>query len=177
MALALGLYFVAVVALPLTMGLVISYRALPRDRACPLCGADTVPVQSALHRILRRLGSRLPLQRRWCVQCSWLGFARAPQPVLAPAHVLRSVRRPLRGCRTEPLRSLRFGGAEWRVLLQCWQEQGWTYGKLVFMGPAGRLWCDATHPFSGPERTDVVDQARALSDGLLTCRLKTLVSG
>jgi hypothetical protein len=126
---------------------------------------------------VRRIWKDSPLQRRWCAHCNWVGFARVSYPPLAPAFSMSSgVRLPTRGCRTEPLRTLRFGGTEWRVLVQCWQEHHWSFGRLIFVGPAGRLWRDVTDPFSGPTRTAVVQQALSLSDGLLTYRLKAVVS-
>ena len=177
MALLFGFYLLVVVALPLTLGLLVSYRNLTRERHCPMCGGETAQMQSFTVRALRFIWSASPLQRRWCAHCSWVGFARIAYPILAPAFSMSSgVRVPTRGCRTEPLRMIRFSGNEWRVLLQCWQEHGWNYGRLVYVGPAGRLWRDATDPFSGPTRRDVTEQALSLSDGLLTYRLKTLVS-
>jgi hypothetical protein len=176
-ALLFGFYVLVVVALPLSLGMLVSYRSLTRDRHCPMCGGETSQVQSLAAISLRKLWPNSPLQRRWCAHCAWVGFARIAYPILAPAFSMTSgVRVPTRGCRTEPLRMICFGGNEWRVLLQCWQEHGWNYGRLVFVGPAGRLWRDATDPFSGPTRRDVTEQALSLSDNLLTCRLKTVVT-
>ena len=177
MELLFGVYLLILLALPLTLGLTVVFRGLPKDRRCPHCGSDTVQLTSHIARALQRGWRDSPLQRRWGAHCSWVGYARIHYPPLTPAYSLSTgVRVPTRGCRTEALRSLRFGGAEWRVLVQCWQEREWTYGRLVFVGPAGRLWRDATDPFSGPTRTDVLQQALSLSDKLLTYRLKALVS-
>ena len=177
MALLFAVYLAIVVALPLTIALIVSYRALTRDRRCPTCGGDTIQLTSPIARILRKIWRQSPLQRRWCAHCEWVGFARVSYAPLPPAFsVAYGVRLPTRGCRTEPLRTLRFGGTEWRVLVQCWQEHERTFGRLLFVGPAGRLWRDATDPFAGATRTDVVQQALSLSDGLLTYRLKAVVS-
>lgn len=172
-----GVYLAKVVALPLTIGLLVGYRALSRDRRCPVCGGDTVQIVSVLARLSRRIWRDSSLQRRWCTNCEWVGFARLHRAPLAPAFPSGTgVRMSARGCRTEPLRTLQFGGTEWRVLVQCWQEQERTLGRLLFVGPAGRFWRDATDPFAGATRSDVVQQALGLSDGLLTYRLKSVVT-
>jgi hypothetical protein len=176
-ALLFAMYLLVVVALPLTLGIVVTYRGLNRDRRCPTCDHETIRITSFFNHKLQRLWPDHSLQRRWCPSCGWEGYARVGPPALLPGlEVVRTTQiRPTHGCRTEPLRSLRFGGNQWRVLLQCWQEQGSHYGRLLFVGPAGRLWRDATEPFAGPTRIAVVEQALSLSDGLLTYRLRALV--
>jgi hypothetical protein len=177
-ALLFTMYLVVVVALPLTLGLVVTYRGLTQDRRCPACDRETMRVTTVFNRVLRRVWPSHALQRRWCANCGWQGYARIVAPVLIPLSDPSRANpvRPTHGCRTEPLRSIRFGGNQWRVLLQCWQERGSHYGRLIFVGPAGRLWRDATDPFAGPTRMDVMEQALSLSDGLLTYRLRALVS-
>lgn len=177
-AVLFAIYLVVVVAIPLTLGLIVSYRGLTRERRCPMCGGETMRLASVLVRATSVAWPRTPLQRRWCTNCTWEGYARVatPMQVTAIEASLAATRVPTRGCRTEALRTLRFGGSHWRVLLQSWQEQGTHHGRLVFVGPAGRLWRDGMDLFSGPTRNDVVRQALSLSDGLLTYRLRDLVS-
>jgi hypothetical protein len=170
-------YLFVVLALPLGLGIAISFRNMSRERQCPLCGSDTLRVRSAFDRVLEKIIFARSLQRRWCVTCGWLGAARvttALVPALASNAFASS--HPVRACRTEPVRVLRFSGMQWRVLLQCWQENGLYCGQLLFIGPAGHLRRDPKHPFKGPSRAAIVDQALALSDGLLTYRLRELVS-
>jgi hypothetical protein len=177
-AILFTIYLFIVVALPVALGVAVSYRSLCRSTNCPLCGSETVQLDSRLGRFLARLWLRNSIQRRWCVRCGWEGFARLGRRsaltvsefnVPAPA-------RPSAGCRTEPVRTLRLGDVQWRVLLQCWQDQGWYFGQLIFLGPGGHLQRDPLHPLTGPTRRDVFEQALSLSDRLLTYRLKDLVS-
>jgi hypothetical protein len=170
------IYLLIVVALPLTLGIVVTYRGMTRERTCPLCGQETLRIHSRFTRTIKFLWRNGALQRRWCALCRWEGFARVGvEPAFAEVSVApTSV--PKQGCRTEALRMLRFGGNQWRVLLQCWQERGWHFGRLIFVGPAGRLWLDPMQPFAGATRNDVLQQALSLSDGLLTYRLREVAS-
>jgi hypothetical protein len=170
------IYLLIVVALPLTLGIVVTYRGMTRERSCPLCGQETFRVHSRFIRTVDFLWRNGALQRRWCALCRWEGFARvSAAPSFAEA-AIAATSVPRQGCRTEPLRMLRFGGSQWRVLLQCWQERGWHFGRLMFVGPAGRLWLDPKQPFAGATRNDVLQQALSLSDGLLTYRLREVAS-
>ncbi|MGH7470182.1 MAG: hypothetical protein ACRENP_19725 [Longimicrobiales bacterium] len=178
MAILFTIYLFIVVALPVALGVAVSYRSLCRTRHCPLCGSESVQLASRIGRLLDRLRLRSAIQRRWCVRCGWEGFARLGREL---AHAtgefnLFAAAPPTSGCRTEPVRTLRLGEVQWRVLLQCWQDQGWYFGQLIFLGPAGHLQRDPLHPLTGPTRRDVFDQALALSDRLLAYRLKDLVS-
>lgn len=177
MAILFTIYLFIVVALPLALGIAVSYRSLSRDRQCPLCGNETVQVNSRTSRMVNRLWFRSMLQRRWCTRCGWEGFARLARPRQDPLLAFQTASvRPHAGCRTEAVRTLRFGDVHWRVLLQSWQDQGWFFGQLIFIGPAGHLRRDPLHPITGPTRRDVFEQALALSDGMLMYRLRELVS-
>ncbi|MGH7460661.1 MAG: hypothetical protein ACREMA_06485 [Longimicrobiales bacterium] len=177
MAILFTVYLFIVVALPLALGIAVSYRSLCRSPSCPLCGHETFQLDSRLGRVMRKLWQRLSLQRRWCVRCGWAGFARISRaPRMTPTEYLTASPPPTSGCRTEPVRTLRLGDGQWRVLLQSWQDQGWYFGQLLFIGPAGHLRRDPLHPITGPTRRDVFEQALSLSDHLLTYRLRDLVS-
>jgi hypothetical protein len=76
--------------------------------------------------------------------------------------------------RTLTIRMLAVDGAPYRVLLQCWQQTGCYFGRLVFIDPVGRLWLDNVQPIGGLSAEDVLRQARALPDPLLTSRLRLL---
>ncbi|HSL72786.1 MAG TPA: hypothetical protein VK864_21215, partial [Longimicrobiales bacterium] len=140
-----------------------------------LCGNDTLRIHTRTTWMLQKIWRQAALQRRWCPLCHWEGFARVRPQLTVPLRSAAS-QLPARGCRTDPLRTLRVGGNQWRVLLQTWQDRGWHYGRLLFVGPAGRLWRDPVESFAGPSRNDVVDQALSLSDGLLSYRIRELVS-
>jgi hypothetical protein len=61
----------------LILALAMIYFLLPGDRNCNLCDSETLLLQMAGG---RRWMSRLclgRLQRRWCPQCGWEGYARA----------------------------------------------------------------------------------------------------
>lgn len=178
MALLFTIYLFVVVALPLTLGLIVSYRGMPRDRHCPQCGNETVQIRTAITRAFALLLPHLGFQMRWCGQCSWEGYARVKQTIVPPVPQIAqsAVPLPARGCRTEALRRLQVGGERWQVLLQCWHEDDLYYGRLLFVGPAGRTWTDAVRPFTGATRSEVRTQAGGLSDGLLTYKLRELAS-
>jgi hypothetical protein len=96
--------------------------------------------------------------------------ARLPQPGRAPHLPRRSATRTL------SVRSVTVDGMPFRVLVQCWQQTGCYFGRLVFVDPRGRLWLDAVHPIGGFSPADVIEQARTIPDGLLQTRLRALAS-
>ncbi len=183
MVVLFAVYLFIVMVLPLALGVAIGYRNASHERQCPSCGGDTVRVRSTADRLLEKINFTVALQRRWCVTCGWQGLARVTMPALIAANPIVSDSltqtnrtQPTRNVRTEPVRTLRFGGMSWRVLLQCWQENDQYCGQLLFIGPAGHLRRDPRHPFTGSTRAEIVEQALSLSDGLLTYRLRELVS-
>jgi hypothetical protein len=168
-----ALYLVLVIALPLVLSAAIGYHALPRGRSCPNCAQETIPVVSRALRIVLKVVPRLTLQRRWCPTCSWDGYSRDPLLHVAPAYAgaAASARR------TQPVRTIELGGRPWHVMLEYWRERGRFYGRLLFVGPSGKLWCDPLAAFHGPTHDDVLGQALSLSDRLLTYRLREVISG
>jgi len=103
----------------------------------------------------------------------WDGYAREPLVRSAPA--LASTAPSAR--QTQSVRTLELGGRSWTVMLEYWRERGRFYGRLLFVGPSGKLWCDPLAAFHGPTHHDVMSQALALSDRLLTYRLREVISG
>ena len=168
-----AVYLILVIALPVLLSAAIGYRALPRGRTCPNCAQETVPLVSAWLRLLCRINPQLTLQRRWCPVCSWDGYARIDVYAPAPAYVgdVVSARH------TQPVRTLELGGRSWNVMLEYWREAGRCYGRLLFVGPSGKLWCDPLAAFHGDTHEAVVAQATALSDRLLTYRLREVIAG
>lgn len=171
-------YLLLVLALPLCVSALVSFRTLPRGRACPRCGSETVrlwaPVLRALSRVMRG-----DVQRRWCIACGWEGAARNVPPPLQHVRV-RTVAAPVDGTsaavtRVMDVRPLLVDGTSWRVRLECWGRRGMCYGRLVFVEPSGRLWLDI-QPLKGRTDRDVLGKALSLPDDLLASRLRTLVS-
>jgi len=167
------LYLILVIALPLGLSLALGYRGLPHGRACPLCGGETLRLQTRWLRFLPLRGGRL--HARWCPRCSWEGVARVRE-VPAEHVAVRSLAAPGRRAQMIELSEISMDGRAWRVLLQAWSEQETWRGQLLFVGPLGRIFSDGLAPFSGPSYRDVLRQAMALSDPVLTVRLRAVVS-
>ncbi len=163
-----------VIALPLALSLAMGYRGLPHGRACPLCGGETLRLQRRWLRLVR-LGGGQRLHSRWCPRCSWEGVARVRE-LPAERTAARSLATPGTGTQLIELSEISMDGRAWRVMLQAWSEQGTWRGQLLFVGPAGRIFSDGLAPFSGSSYHDVLRQAMALSDPVLTERLRAVVS-
>jgi hypothetical protein len=166
-------YIVVVVALPVLLSAVLSYRALPRGPSCPHCSQETIHVLSHGLRVLSSLVRSVSFQHRWCPCCTWEGYVR----VTAYSRARGQDGSVVSGRQTKPLRALDLGGRSWRVMLEYWREQNRCYGRLLFVAPSGRLWCDPLAAFRGATHDEVVRQALALSDPLLTYRLQEVISG
>ncbi|HEX2166222.1 MAG TPA: hypothetical protein VHG09_03190 [Longimicrobiales bacterium] len=179
MAVLIASYLLLVFVLPLALSAIVSYRALPKCRDCPHCGVSTLRLLSRPLRMASRLHPRSELHRRWCMECGWEGAARVPRvrrrrkDAEGPVQTVTTVRR---ATQTLDVRSLDVDGAPWRVMLQCWGNTGVFYGRLVFVGPSGRLWLDAVESFSGSNQSDVLGQALSLPEPLLESRLRRLVT-
>lgn len=167
-----ALYLVIVIALPVVLSALLSLRGMPRGNACPHCAHDTFPLVSAPLAWMRRLRPRLSIQRRWCPACEWDGYARSCGGRVAYAVAIEVVPRG-----TQELRTLELGGRPWQVMVESWREDGLCYGRLLFVGPSGKLWCDPTAAFSAATRHEVLAQALSLSDRLLAYRLREVISG
>jgi len=193
-SLLIALYLLLVIALPLALSAVVSYRTLPEGRTCPLCGGETLRLRSRWLRAVSWLMRNRELQSRWCLVCGWVGISRlsrstparlppAPPPT-SPATPSRSGPQRRRSIAVAPgksgeavnLRDLEVDGSPWRVLLQCWCDAELWYGRLLFIAPTGRLWVDTMEPFSGASPGEVMGQALALPDRTLACRLRELIS-
>lgn len=167
-----ALYLVIVIALPVALSGIIGFRSLPRGNTCPSCAQETLPLRSLPLKLLQRVYRGSSLQRRWCPACDWDGYARG---VMIRLPVVQNPTVSTR--RTQQVRTLELGGRAWRVMLECWREHGGFSGRLVFVGPSGRLWCDPMAAFSAPTHHEVLGQALSLSDRLLAYRLREVISG
>ncbi|MFO7260323.1 MAG: hypothetical protein DIU52_004150 [bacterium] len=188
LSLLVALYLLLVVALPLALSATVNYRSLPEGTTCPLCRSETLLLRSRTLGWTSAVLRRVVLQRRWCLTCGWEGVCkltgeaarrarRRDGPRLLPPGDTRPHAPPPGGMvEAVDLRDLEVEGCAWRVLVECWYEAGRWYGRLLFSAPGGQLRADASRTFCGRSRRDVLDQARALPDGLLACRLREALS-
>lgn len=185
MSLLIALYLTLVIALPLALSVVVSYRTLPRTPHCPLCGKETFHIRSRLLNALSCILRNQELQKRWCATCLWEGTIRIPrplpvnplpQPVAETASGSRAPTVPGPSGEAISLRDLEIDGLSWRVLLQCWYDTGQWFGRLLFIAPSGRLWIDTVDPIRGSSSGEVMGKALALPDRTLACRLRELIS-
>jgi hypothetical protein len=172
----IAIYLFLVFLLPLALSAMVGYRALPTGCGCPQCRGETLRLQSRSLQYASAVLPRTEVHRRWCMTCGWDGVVKVkPEPPLRVTPV-PPVRPPRPSTRTLDVRALHIDGKAWRVLLQCWREQGRWLGRIVFVAPTGRLWTDSRHPFSGRTQEDVLGQALSLPDRALASRLRELVS-
>lgn len=170
-----SVYLLLVLVLPLALSAAIGWRSLPGGRRCPHCEAETLLLRSRLSRWSAAL-INLDIRRRWCPACGWTGLVRPGRtPLRLPRRSARTARTTTPVTRVIDVRSIRVDGAQWNVRLECWGNRGRCYGRLVFVEASGRLWLDSK-PLQGRTDGDVLDQALALPDALLTSRLRSLVS-
>jgi hypothetical protein len=187
----MGSYLVLIFLIPLGLSALVSLRSLPAGSQCPLCAGDTVPLLVRSLRLLRRLTGRPILEVRWCLDCGWEGLTtphgaahgtpRGPRATHTSGSVQSSTatsgyRHEAGFTETVDVRSLSIDGRTWRVLLQCWNQTRRCYGRLVFVEPTGRLWTDAGETFTGETRFEVIGQALSATDGVLTSRLRRILS-
>ena len=170
-----AVYLLLVLVLPLALSAAIGWRSLPGGRRCPHCEAETLLLRSRLSRWSAAL-LKLDLRRRWCPACGWMGLVRPSRaPLRLPQRSAKTTRTIAPVTRVIDVRSLRVDGAHWSVRLECWGNRGRCFGRLVFVEASGRLWLDSK-PLLGRSDGEVLDQALALPDALLTSRLRSLVS-
>lgn len=166
------LYLAIVIGLPVVLSAIIGLRGLPHGNACPHCSHDTFPLVSRAITLARRIHRGFSIQRRWCPACEWDGYAHSGRMTVYACEPVEAA--PLA---TQDLRTLEIGGRPWNVMLESWRENGLYYGRLVFVGPSGKNWCDSSTSFSATTQHEVLAQALSLSDRLLAYRLKEVISG
>jgi hypothetical protein len=167
-----SIYFLTVLVLPLVVGGAVTYRALPSGRECPHCRRSTLLLASFPLGVLSRIPG-VHVQRRWCLDCGWLGVVRLARPSV---RLVVEGRAPdIAAARIIDVRHLLVDGVWWRVRLETWRTGRIWYGRLLFVEPSGRLWTDA-RPLLGATDRDILRQARRLPSGTLTSRLRELVS-
>jgi hypothetical protein len=172
----LTLYFTVVVALPLALGIYVLANGVQRTRACPSCADETLRLQAPVHHFLSRFLRSSELQVRWCVTCGWRGTVRlrlAPDPVRSgtPGTATRS---RTGGQEHVDVRRLEIDGQPWRVMVQCWAEQGRWVGRLLFVGPDGRTCMEEGASLEGDTAMAVLSEALCMPDASLAGRLRAM---
>lgn len=175
----IGLYFSIVIALPLALGSYVLYNGLPRSRQCPTCAAETIRLQSRGHALCGLL-LRRELHLRWCARCGWHGTARpqptgtepVPMPTASPP--APSIRKSTTGGDRVDLRSLDVDGHSWRVMVECWAEDGRWLARLVFVAPGGQV-CADKRSLEGESVLEVISQAFRLPEQALAGRLRRAI--
>lgn len=174
MVLLISTYLLLVFMVPILVSAIVGFRALPRTACCPHCTRDTAQLRARGGAPGRALLRYLRLQRRWCINCGWVGITRRAVATVPP---------PVTETTNEPpttqvldVRSLRLDGRTWRVQLQCWQQAARCHGRLVFVDASGRPWPDALQAFSARTQLEVLGQALSIPDRALASRLRQLIT-
>ena len=189
MLLLIALYLGLVIILPLALSAAVSYRTLPHGRGCPLCRHETLWLRARSLAAVNRAKRGDSLQKRWCVVCGWEGVVRMTGNDLIDAPISRPVAVEeigFTGLRLESssqedatsalsVRRLDVDGRAWRVMLECWNVAERWYGRLLFVGPAGRRCADTVQPFKGESPDEVLGLARSVSERALQERVRTLM--
>lgn len=168
----LGLYFFLVIALPLALGSYVLYNGLPRSRGCPSCTDETIRLQSRGHDLAGVI-LRQELQERWCMCCGWQGTVRLEReraPVASRALAARDSSLAAGTDRVD-LRTLDVDGDSWRVMVECWAEDGRWLARLVFVAPGGQV-CADQRALEGSTVLEVLSQAFRLPEQTLAGRLR-----
>lgn len=179
----LGLYLFVVIALPVALGLLVAFNALPRTRLCPLCAGETLRILSRKHALVSRCLTGESLQSRWCPSCEWSGTVRVVRRPLASRATPRVTIEPPAPATPVPedpaaatsglqVRCIQMDDGPWRVQLECWAEGGAWHGRLQFVGPGGRAWTDGRPDLTGHSAMDVFSQVLSLSDRALVGRIR-----
>lgn len=174
MVVLISTYLLLVFVVPVLVSAVVGFRALPRTTSCPHCSSDTALLRSHGGAPIRFLLRRLRLQRRWCINCGWVGITRRAAATVAVQAGGRSGESG--GLQVLDVRSLRLDGRPWRVQLQCWQDTALCHGRLVFIDQGGRPWPDALQAFSARTQLEVLGQALSIPDRTLASRLRQLIT-
>lgn len=168
-------YLLLVILVPVLVSAVVSYRALPRTRACPNCATETLLLRAGGGRPGRIVLRRVRLERRWCLHCGWVGLSRR-RPAFAAVLEETVAERARESVQVLDVRSLRLDGRTWRVQLQCWEDTQLCHGRLIFVDATGRPWPDALQAFSARTQLEVLGQALSIPDRALASRLRQLIT-
>jgi hypothetical protein len=170
-------YLLTMIALPAALGAFVALNGLERSRRCPSCADETLRLHSHAHRILTRALRSTELQRRWCLTCGWQGTIRVRRAPL-PAHRAARLPRPRRDVPAADrvdVRYLDIDGHEWRVMVQCWAENGRWIGRLLFVGPDGQARLEEQSLLEGGSALEVLSTALSIPDQALAGRIRRVI--
>lgn len=176
----LTLYFFVVIALPLALGIYVALNGMQRSRVCPVCADDTLRIHSRAHAVASGVFQSMDIQRRWCLGCGWQGTARLPRPPAPPRRRNRRPGAPARPTRNRSrdrvdIRRLDVDGAPWKVMVQCWAEDGRWVGRFLFVGPDGRSCMEEGSSLEGGSAIEVLSSALSVPEQALAGRLRRAI--
>lgn len=172
-----GFYLLTMIALPAALGSFVALNGLERSRRCPSCADETLRLHSRLHSILSRALRTTELHRRWCLGCGWQGTARIRRAPLPARHAAgRSRSQPdVPAADRVDVRYLDIDGHAWRVMVQCWAENGRWIGRLLFVGPDGRARVEDHPVLEGGSALEVLSTALSIPDQALAGRIRRVI--
>jgi hypothetical protein len=167
-----ALYFFIVIALPVMLGIYVAIQAMHRSRRCPACVGETLRVQSRAYDLISMLFPFSQLQLRWCAGCGWQGVARLRRDVsVSPATALG----PDRTTDRIDIRRLQIDGRTWKVMIECWSQDGRWLGRLMFVGPDGQSHGEEGSSLVGDSALEVLSGALSIPDQALAGRLRRAI--
>jgi hypothetical protein len=121
-----------------------------------------------------RLVPRTDLHLRWCARCGWQGTVRVASGRRRAARASAGrVRRGAEPARDRvDIRRLEIDGQPWKVMVQCWAEEGRWLGRLLFVGPDGRARIEEETSIEGGSALEVLSTALAIPERTLAGRLR-----
>jgi hypothetical protein len=173
----LAFYLLTMIALPTALGSFIAFNGLERSRRCPTCAGETLRLRSHPHRLLSTMFRSTELQRRWCLTCGWCGTARiqrAPIPVRDRGRRAPVLRDEAAADHVD-IRRLDIDGRPWKVMVQCWAEEGRWIGRLLFIGPDGHARMEEHCSIEGGSALEVLSSALSIPDQTLAGRIRRAI--
>ncbi|MFP4623241.1 MAG: hypothetical protein ACLFRX_03600 [Gemmatimonadota bacterium] len=167
-----GAYLIWVIGLPAAVRLFLWMLDLAPSPWCPVCGRETLPLQSSLCTGINRLSRRCRYQKHWCAGCGWEGTARLPR---AAARSLATTPPPSLPCTVDRcgIRRLMVDGCCWRVMVHCWASGNEWVGRLMFIGPEERGWLEPEWSLRASSAYEVIARGLALPERVLADRIRT----
>jgi hypothetical protein len=173
----LALYLFTMIALPTALCSFIVFNTLERSRRCPTCADETLRLRSRPHRLLSLVFRSSELHLRWCLTCGWRGTARiqrAPIPIRQAGRRAPTLRDQAAADHVD-IRRLDIDGRPWKVMVQCWAEEGRWIGRLLFIGPDGHARMEEQSSIEGGSALEVLSSALSIPDQTLAGRIRRAI--
>jgi hypothetical protein len=168
-----ALYVFMVIAMPAALGAYVAARNVTRSRHCPQCADETLPLRSRRHDMANRVLMGTRFQLRWCTTCGWRGTARVQ--AAEPARTATVTTSVPAAPDSLDIRRLQIDGRPWKVLVQCWHEEGRWIGRLLFMGPDGQAHAEDTCSLEGSTAIEVLSHALSMPERTLAGRIRRAI--